>query len=187
MNSTNYCMSVYHTGNSVYRCAYMSHEWLYESLYHFDRIARLWNAIIIQPYLAISLSFQHVQTRANMFPAYARCPNSLPFRFRHQLVIWCNDVDIVNLYISICFCMLLWLSILYMVPVGCKRYTHQGRCHGFVRLETSHTLVPWGEARAKSDRTGQGTGLSLKTEVGGPNNVGKSTITSMTGNVNHTT
>ena len=26
---------------------------------------------------------------------------------------------------------------------------------GFVRLETSHTLVPWGEARAKSDRTGQ--------------------------------
>ena len=51
--------------------------------------------------------------------------------------------------------MLLWLSILYMVPVGCKRYTHQGRCHGFVRLETSHTLVPWGEARAKSDRTGQ--------------------------------
>ena len=129
MNSTNYCMSVYHTSNSVYRCAYMSHEWLY----HFDRIARLWNAIIIQPYLAISLSFQHVQTRANMFPAYARCPNSLPFRFRHQLVIWCNDVDIVNLYIYIFFYIFLYVAMVV--------YTLHGACW-LQALHPSRT-VPW--------------------------------------------
>ena len=75
-------------------------------------------------------------------------------------------------------------------------YTLHGACW-LQALHPSRT-VPWVRAawnisylgamgRSEGKVWPDRTGLSLKTKVGGPNNVGKTTITSMTGNGNHTT